>query len=140
MCQYVVSYHFISLEDQAKCFSDIVGRVQNIKNVRAFGTLLKIKSWKLDQFERDSANTPTKIVEEWFKMTPMSIHERWEELGRVLLEPAVQERKLAKDIQPLVRQQSSVDSAISEMSSISRPSITSSVEGLSQYQMSYIGE
>ena len=127
------------LDDQEKCFSDIVDRVQNIKNVRAFGTLLKIEPWKLDKFERDSANTPTKIVVEWFR-TPMSVRKRWEELSRVLEEPAVQERKLAKDIQPLVRQRSSIDSAIAEMSSVSRSFITSSTEVLPQYQMPYIGE
>ena len=118
---------------------EFVGRVQNIKNMRAFGLQLKIEPYKLDQFEEDSANMAARIVGEWFKQ-PMSIQDRWDELHRVLQLPAVLEPRLAEDIQPLVRQQSSVDSAYSELSSISRTSITSSTEGLQQYQMSYIGK
>lgn len=70
----------------------------------------------------------------------MTVPERWEELGRVLLEPALQERKLAKDLHPHVRRGSSIDSAISEMSDTPRSSIISPTEVFPQYQISNIGQ
>lgn len=118
---------------------EFVERVRNIKNMRALGLQLNIESGKLDQFENEPANMPARIIGEWFK-TSMSSQDRWDKLHRVLKMPALQERKLAEDIQPLVRQQSSVDSAISEMSSTSRTSLTSSTEIFEQYQMPYIGK
>ena len=129
-----------SRSEEEKCFREMVDRAQNVKNARSLGLLLKIESWKLDRFERDpSTNTVILILREWFKRMPqMSIDERWEEFIRVLMEPAVMEWKLAKDLQPYLRRGSSIDSAISEMSS-PRSSITSSTEIPPQYQMAYIG-
>ena len=123
---------------EEKCFHDIVYHVRNVRQVRALGLMLKIESGKLDDFEQDTmTDTRTMIVKEWFESTPMSITERYEELARVLKEPALQERQLARDLQQYVRRGSSIDSAISEMSNTS---ITSPTEALPQYQMSQIGK
>ena len=125
----------INSEEQKKCFSDVIARVQDLKKVRAFGLLLKISSGKLDQFEKDPiVSTVTQIVEEWFK-TPMSTTDRYNELGRILMQPAVREQKAAKGLKPLVKQGSSVDSAISDMSDTPR---SSNIQF--QYQMPFIGK
>lgn len=122
--------------------AEIAYHVRNVKCKRSLGLLLNIETKKLDHFEKDPFNTVSMIIEEWFRQTPMTIQERWEELGRVLLEPALNEVALAKQLQPRVRRGSSIDSAISELSSIS---ITSPVDAPVdatpvQYQMSYIGK
>ena len=126
-------------KDDNECFSQIVDHVRNVKKLRSLGMLLKIESGKLDLFERDPANFARRVIREWFSQTPMTVPERWEELGRVLLEPALEERKLAMELHPRVRRGSSIDSAISEMSGTSRSSITSSTEVPPQYLISNIG-
>ena len=127
-------------DKEGKCIHDMVYHVRNIKHVRSFGLLLNIESGKLDIFERDPVNIISNIVREWFK-TPMSIAERWAKLHEILQQQELQERTLAKNIPAaLVRQASSVDSAISELSGTPRSSITSSLEALPQYQMSSIGK
>lgn len=98
--------------------------------------MLKIETGKLDQIERGrSTNTITQIVRSWFDMTNMDPKDRWEELGRVLLEPAVSEPTIARSLQPHLRRGSSVDSAISMMSSLG-----SSIDSIGPYQMSYVGK
>ncbi len=109
-----------------------------MKCIRSFGLLLKIEGSKLDRFEQDPVNTVKLIVTEWFK-TPMPVSERWEELGRVLLAPAVQEWRIARDLQQQLRRGSSIDSAITEMSDASRSSISSPTEVFPPLQMSNIG-
>lgn len=93
-----------------------------MKNVRAFGLLLEIDPGKLDMFENSPTDTLTQIVQEWFDKFPMEDADRWEKLGRVLLEPAVREVTLASGI---LRRGSSADSAISDVFSERSGSISS---------------
>ncbi len=129
LCSYILD----NRPDEEKYLCD---RVRNIERVRAFGLLLEIEPWKLDGFEKNSGNTAMQIVSEWFK-TEMNISERRKELYRVL--SALGERKLANELQPHFRHESSFDSAISGMSGTPRSSITSSTtEVPPRYQLSYI--
>jgi len=59
-----------------------------VKNVRAFGLMLKIEPGRLDQVEGDHI---AGILEMWFRMVRMSPEDRWEEVIRALLQPAVKE-------------------------------------------------
>ena len=112
---------------------------KNVSNVRAFGHLLGIDQGKLNEIIKSprSANTNalSEIVQEWFRMFPMSDADRWEELGRVLLEPAVLERRIACGLQPYLRRGSSVDSAISVFS---HQSSNDSPHSYSHLEPSYI--
>lgn len=59
---------------------------------------------KLQPGELDKINSPLVVdpllhlVNEWFNKFPMSDSERWEELHRVLLEPAVNELTVANGL------------------------------------------
>ncbi len=107
----------------------VVAYVDNVKSVRAFGLFLKIAPGKLDAIEKCSImDKITQIVQEWFRQCPKTMcdTDRWEELGRVLLEPAVYEPVIANKLRPHFRRGSSVDSAISVFSSRSpSPTLTS---------------
>ena len=99
---------------------------------RSLGLLLEIESGKLDLFEGDQANFITQVVDEWFKMTPdMSESHRWEELTRVLLEPAVDEPTLAQDFLLRWRRGSTL--------STPRSSIASPTDVSLRSEMDYIG-
>ena len=128
---------FIGSSDTST-ISKVVDYVKDVKHVRAFGLFLKIDPGKLDEIESSPRDTVTQMIEEWFKKYPMSDEERWEELGRILLEPAIREPRMASSLRPHLRRGSSVDSAISVFSCTSRPSITSSSS--QNDQMAYIGE
>lgn len=105
--------------------------------------MLKLDSGTLGQIiERDlSASSPiTRIVERWFSQFPMEDSDRWEELGRVLMEPAVREPGIACKIQPHLRRGSSVDSAISDMMlSSPRSSVDTDPPHYPHYQLSFVG-
>ena len=119
-------------------FSKIVGYIKDLKNVRAFGLLLKIDPGKLDEIERKAYSSQSMIeliVIEWLRQ-PMGNADRWEELGRILLEPAVDEPTIASELRPNLRRGSSVDSAISVFSNRSSFSLPSSP---SFHEMSYFG-
>lgn len=127
----------IGSSDTSTMISRVVDYVKDVKHVRAFGLFLKIDPGKIDEIESSPRDTMTQIIQVWFKY-PMSDDDRWEELGRVLLEPAIREPRMASSLKPHLRRGSLVDSAISVFSHTSRPSITSSS---SQHdQITYIGE
>lgn len=128
-------------EEVSSCtIPQVVSYIKNVKNVRAFGVLLGIESGKLDEIERSSDTRTVQIVREWFKSLPenMDVPDRWEELGKVLLQPAVDEPGIAIKLKPHLRRGSSVDSAISVFSN--RSDSFSSPRSPSSFQMSYIGE
>lgn len=119
---------------------EVVSYIKNVKNVRAFGLLLKIDSGRLDEIEKSSAiiDSRTQIVQEWFKsVSEMSAPDRWEELGNILLQPAIDEPAIAIRLKPHLRRGSSVDSAISVFS---RSGSISSPISPSPYQISYLGK
>lgn len=101
--------------------SRVFNLIRNLKRVRAFGLFLKIEPWKLDQIYRSSFPSPLQgIVREWFKHaitnTDGSMSDngaRWKELHQVLLEPAVNELRLAYTLPSYHERRSSVDPAIS---------------------------
>ena len=103
----------------------IVNHIKNLKNVRTFGLFLKIEPGRLDEIEQSSSmNKREQIVEEWFRSLDVnkSDTDRWEELCRVLLEPAVGERTIAYELATrYLRRGPSVDSAISSLSSSASP-------------------
>lgn len=131
-----------STEERPSIIPKVVEHIKNLKNVRAFGLLLKIDSGKLDEIDKRSSIISSSrillIVEEWFRY-PMSDANRWEELGRVLLEPAVDEPTRACKLQPYLRRGSSVDSAISVFSGRSS-SLSSPTSPSPHYQIPYIGK
>lgn len=106
-------------EDDISCtIPKVVSYIQNVKNVRAFGLLLKIDQGRLDEIEHSSSGSRLKqIVQEWLKnlSDEVSDAQRWEELGRVLLAPAVYEPAIACRLGRYLRRGSSVDSAISDI-------------------------
>lgn len=127
----------IESEERPSCtIPEVVGYIENLKNVRALGILLKIKPGRLDEIE----NSRTQIVQEWFKVYPMDDADRWEELGRVLLEPAVNEPTIASRLRLHLRRGSSVDSAISDMLSERSDSISSPTLLSPHHEVSYIGK
>lgn len=115
-----------------------MNHVKDIKNVRAFGLFLKIDRGKIDEFEKSPPDSLMQIVQEWFTKCPHTNDaDRWEELCRVLLEPAVYEPTVVNKIQTYLRRRSSVDSAISDVFSERSGSISSPTFSSPQC---YIGE
>lgn len=109
------------MEDPSCNIPKVVDLIKNLKNVRAFGLFLKIDSGRLDEMEKSHfTDRRTQIVREWFKH-PMDDADRWEELDRVLLEPAIHEPRIARRIRLLHRRFSSVDSATSGSPTLSSP-------------------
>jgi hypothetical protein len=115
-------------DESCEVRSDIIPRIfayiKNLKNTRAFGLLLGIDPGVLDDFERrdsPSERVIELIIREWLRQS-MTIADRWEELGRVLLEPAVDEPTIAGNLKPHLRRGSSVDSDRSSFSFCSSPS------------------
>ena len=111
--------------------------VQNVKNVRAFGTMLELAPGTLDEIERDSVgNQMTLLIGKWFSRQDVSDSERWEQLRAALSQPAVNEPEIVSKLRPHLRRGSSADSAISMASRSPRSSIDSP---LPQYQLSFVG-
>lgn len=50
----------------------------------------------------------TQIVQEWFEKYPMSDSDRWEQLVRVLLQPAVNEPAVAEILRPYLGSMESI--------------------------------
>jgi len=119
-------------------YAKILAHVKDVKNVRAFGLMLKVESGRLDQVEGDHI---AGILQTWFKMVAMSHEDRWEEVIRALLQPAVREVTIAHKMRYQLppNRTTSVDSAISMVSSSPRSSIDSAAPP-DPYQENYIGK
>ena len=117
----------VGCDGQACTIPAVVWYIKNVKNVRALGLFLKIEPGRLDEIERaTSGGRLLGIVKEWLKSQcdDFNNSDRWKELHRVLLEPAVDEQAIAQKV--------AMDSAITDRPSFSSPAI-------SPYQMSYVG-
>lgn len=120
-------------ESLAFTLPHVASYVKDLKNVRAFGLLLKISPARLDQIERSTSDRIPQIIHEWLMISGvMDDNYRWEELGRVLLAPAVCELKIASMIRPHFRRGSSVESAYLDGSFSTPPDC--------HYELSFIGE
>ena len=88
----------IEYDGEACTIPAVVKYIKDVKNVRALGLFLKIKPGRLDEIKQStSGGTLIGIVLEWFKSLSYDLNDidRWKELHRVLLEPAVDEPVIA---------------------------------------------
>lgn len=93
----------------------IIDCIHDVKRRRAFGLMVNIEPWQLDEFEKyPPSTTVTKIVQEWFIKEPMRITERLKETYNVLV--ILHEQKLANRLQQFARQHFDLDLAIYEKS------------------------
>lgn len=116
-CSVIILNYYIGSDEGNSCtIPKVVSYIRSIKNPRSLGLFLKIDPRRLDDIERFTGiDVWTQIVQEWFGKFPMSDSDRWEELVRVLLEPAVNELPIARRLSPYLRRGSSMDGILSAL-------------------------
>jgi hypothetical protein len=102
--------------------SKVCDHIKNLKSMRAFSLFLNIDPGWLDEFKRSRSD----IVQRWFDLDhEVSDVDRWEELGRILLQPAINEPNIAYGLKPYLKKDSPVYSAITSQASLHIPALDS---------------